>query len=168
MKGFLPLLADFITRLREDIELTTILGAAPVVYSERPADTASAPFFVIDLVSAVPAASATYAGTEYVLQVNFYALRREQGEERGPRDLGLVADRLTVLFHDNDGFDLAESEGGEPVERRNSAPGSYPVTGPRNRLTLRHFEGGNLFTDAAEEWAAVNARFRCVVLTNRS
>lgn len=168
MKGLLPLIENFVREIGDDVELKTYLGADPVCYTERPADSATAPFFVLDQISSAPFADQTYQGVDYLMQVSCFALRREQGTERGPILLGKLTDRIAALFHDNDGFDLIESLAAEPVERVNAAPGSYPVTGPRNRLMLRQFVSGQLFSDADERWASGVVRFRCIVTTNRS
>lgn len=166
MIGFLPLVKDFITRLQSDGLLGEIMGAAPVVYTERPSRSATEPFLTLDLISTdTSRATQSYDNTAYLMQVSAWFARSERGSARGVKRLGETMSRVRQLLADVDGFALNDAPTPEAVVRLDFQVNSYVVTGKSARLILRQYVSGQPITDPDGHYIQGVARFRCLVGT---
>lgn len=165
MIGLYPLLSDFITRLQADALLETQFGEAVRCYTERPPETVSEPFLTVDMVNASPFADATYAGTDYLIQVAAWFKRGERATTRG---VGQVAKSMALIreaLADVDAFALSESPVEEASLRFDLEDGAHQVTGNAHRLILRQYVSGQIIPDPSGQYIQGIARFRCLVGT---
>jgi hypothetical protein len=149
MKGFLPLIADTVTKLHADATLRALMGGKTnFVFTERPGDRESMPYCVLDVTNVGPWNDNTYRGSEYTIQVSAFYSRGATESATGVLDAGQAAERIRQVLDYNDKIALDTS----------------PTTGEElARLVLRQYVSGAQFIDPDEKSFNIAARFRCLV-----
>ena len=164
MRGYLPLVGDTIDALEGDELLAEYIGTAVKVYTGRPPDRVSPPFFVLDLISANPWNSGSNRGTDFTVQVRGFFLRTEQGSARGILDVAKAMERVRDTLDDLDTYDLPAGPSDGEAVILDFTPSRFETSGDAPRLIMRQYTSGLPPTpDPEGRFIQAACRFRCLV-----
>ena len=164
MRALLSLVRDTIDALEADTLLGEYMGATVKVYTERPPDGVTAPFLMLDLVSANPWNAQSWRGTEYLVQISAFFLRTEQGGARGILDVAQTAERVRDVLDDLDGYDLPQSPSEGEAVVLDFDKGRFELGADNARLVFRQYVSGLPPTpDPDGKFMQAACRFRCLV-----
>lgn len=163
MRALFPLIKDFITRLKGDEYLESVLGSPVQVYTERAPETQTFPYFIVDLIQALPWADQTQRGTTYTIQVSVFLQRGEAGLTQGIADVAKITETLRDLFDDRHGFDLDDSPVQDASVKLDFEPENYETNSGGARLVRRQYATGSIVSDPQNLYVQGVVRFNCVV-----
>lgn len=164
MRALFPLVKDFITRLKGDEYLESVLGSPVQVYTERAPETQVFPYFIIDVIQALPWADQTQRGTTYTIQVSYFMQRGEAGTVQGIADVAKVGEVVRDLFDDRHGFDLDDSPVQDASVKLDFEPENYETNSGGVRLVRRQYASGiPAIVDPENLYIQGVARFNCVI-----
>lgn len=164
MRGLFPLVQDFINRLESDAYLEDVLGTPVKVYTERAPDTRAYPYFILDVIQALPWADQSQRGTTYTIQVSYFISRGEDATTQGISDVAKVGEVVRDLLDDVHGFDLSASPVQGPSVKLDFISDSYETNTGGARLVRRQYASGiPSIVDPENLYIQGAVRFNCVV-----